>query len=209
VNIQKVNRFWQSANLFIAPILLVVLIYYRTSMSFYMFLLWLHLPFLMMHEIEEYVLAPMSFKEFFNLETPFGSGTDPDYPLDDGYVFQVNILIAWPVIILGAALANIAPWIGFSMMLFELTINNVMHTILFQTGKPKYNPGLITNSVLLLPLATITFITALHFFTWYDWVLSVVLGGALVGLLAHKTASRLSRSRSREETSTVQTSVTN
>jgi hypothetical protein len=199
LNIQKVNRFWQSANLFIAPILLVILIYYRTSMSTYQFLLWLHLPFLMMHEIEEYVLAPMSFKEFFNLKTPFGSKTDPNYPLDEGYVFQVNILIAWPVVILGAFLANIAPWVGFSMMLFELTINNVMHTILFQTGKPKYNPGLITNCVLLLPLATITFITALHFFTWYDWVLSVVLGGALVGLLANKTRSRLAKSKSRED----------
>ncbi|MHB8893942.1 MAG: HXXEE domain-containing protein [Candidatus Geothermincolia bacterium] len=199
MNIQKVNRFWQSANLFIAPILLVILIYYRDSMSTYQFLLWLHLPFIMMHEIEEYVLSPVSFKEFFNLKTPFGSKTDPNYPLDEGYVFQVNIVIAWPVIILGAILANIAPWVGFSMMLFELTINNIMHTILFQTDKPKYNPGLITNSVLLLPLATITFITALHFFTWYDWVLSVVLGGMLVGLLAHKTASRLTKSKSRED----------
>lgn len=206
---QKVNRFWQSANLFIAPILLVILIYYRDSMSLYQFLLWLHLPFLMMHEIEEYVLSPLSFKEFFNLKTPFGSKTDPNYPLDEGYVFQVNILIAWPVIILGAALANIAPWIGFSMMLFELTINNIMHTVLFQTGKPKYNPGLITNSVLLLPLATVTFITALDFFTWYDWVLSAVVGGALVGLLAHKTTSRLSKSKSREDSLQVSEAVGN
>jgi hypothetical protein len=153
----------------------------------------------MMHEIEEYVLSPVSFKEFFNLKTRFGSRTDPDYPLDESYVFQVNILIAWPAVILGAILANIAPWVGFSMILFELTINNIMHTVLFQTGKPKYNPGLITNSVLLLPLATITFITALQFFTWYDWLLSVVLGGALMGLLAHKTASRVAGLKSRED----------
>ena len=193
MKMQKINRFWQSANLFIAPILLVILIYYRDSMSLYQFLLWLHLPFLMMHEIEEYVLSPLSFKQFFNLKTPFGSKTDPDFPLDEGYVFQVNIVIAWPMIILGAILANIAPWVGFSMMLFELTINNIMHTVLFQTGKPTYNPGLITNSVLLLPLATLTFIEAIHFFTWYDWVLSVVVGGVLVGLLAHKTTSRLAK----------------
>jgi hypothetical protein len=196
MNIQKVNRFWQSANLFIAPVLLVILIYLRDSMSYYQFLLWLHLPFLMIHEIEEYVLSPLSFKEFFNLKSPFGSKTDPNYPLDEGYVFQVNIVIAWPVIIIGAILANIAPWIGFSMMLFELTINNFMHTIGFQTGKPAYNPGLITNSVLLLPLATITFITALQFFDWYDWVLSAITGAALVGLLAFKTKSRLGKLKS-------------
>ena len=190
MNIQKVNRFWQSANLFIAPVLLVILIYYRGSMTFYQFLLWLHLPLLMIHEIEEYVLSPLSFKEFFNLKTPFGSGTDRNYPLDEGYVFQVNIIIAWPMVIIGAILANIAPWVGFSMMLFELTINNLMHTIIFQPDKPAYNPGLITNSVLLLPLGTVTILTALPFFQWYDWVFSVVAAALIVGLLAYKTTSR-------------------
>jgi hypothetical protein len=190
MNIQKVNRFWQSANLFIAPVLLVILIYFRDSMTFYQFLLWLHLPFLMIHEIEEYVLSPLSFKEFFNLKTPFGSRTDRNYPLDEGYVFQVNIVIAWPAVIIGAILANIAPWVGFSMMLFELTINNLMHTIIFQPDKPTYNPGLITNSVLLLPLGTVTFLTALPAFHWYDWVFSVVGGAVVVGLLAYKTTSR-------------------
>jgi len=190
MNIQKVNRFWQSANLFIAPVLLVILIYFRDYMTFYQFLLWLHLPFLMFHEIEEYVLSPLSFKEFFNLKTPFGSGTDRNYPLDEGYVFQVNIIIAWPMVIIGAILANIAPWVGFSMILFELTINNLMHTIIFQPEKPAYNPGLITNSFLLLPLGTVTFLTALPFFQWYDWVFSVVAGALIVGLLAYKTTSR-------------------
>ena len=190
MNIQKVNRFWQSANLFIAPVLLVILIYYRNSMTFYQFLLWLHLPFLMIHEIEEYVLSPLSFKEFFNLKTPFGSKTDRNYPLDEGYVFQVNILIAWPMVILGAILYDIAPWVGFAMMLFELLINNLMHTIIFQPDKPIYNPGLITNSVLLLPLGTLTFLTALPFFHWYDWVLSAVSAAVIMGLLAYKTTSR-------------------
>ena len=190
MNIQKVNRFWQSANLFIAPVLLVILIYYRNSMTFYQFLLWLHLPFLMIHEIEEYVLSPLSFKEFFNLKTPFGSKTDRNYPLDEGYVFQVNILIAWPMVILGAILFDIAPWVGFAMMLFELLINNLMHTIIFQPDNPIYNPGLITNSVLLLPLGTLTFLTALPFFHWYDWVLSAVSAAVIMGLLAYKTTSR-------------------
>jgi len=162
-------------------------------MTFYQFLLWLHLPLLMIHEIEEYVLSPLSFKEFFNLKTPFGSKTDPNYPLDEGYVFQVNILIAWPAIIIGAILFDIAPWVGFSMMLFEVTINNLMHTVIFQPDKPIYNPGLITNSVLLLPLGTVTFITALQFFNWYDWVFSIILGGVVVGLLAFKTTSRVGK----------------
>lgn len=72
-----------------------------------------------------------------------------------------------------------------------------MHTIIFQPEKPVYNPGLITNSVFLLPLGTITFITALQFFHWYDWIFSIILGTAVVGLLAFKTTSRLGKLKHR------------
>jgi hypothetical protein len=193
MNYRKINRFWQSATLLLAPILIVLLIWLRPAMEPYQWLLWLHLPLLMLHEAEEYVLAPMSFKEFLNLKTFVGSKTDPDYPLDEAYVFQVNILIAWPVVILGAILAPVAPWLGFSMIWFELVINNIMHTILFQGDKPAYNPGLITNSFLLLPYGTWTLLTAVGFFTPLDWVLSVVTGAAIVGYFATKTRGRLAQ----------------
>ena len=193
MNYRKINRLWQSATLFLAPILIVLLIWLRPSMDAYQWLLWLHLPLLMLHEAEEYVLSPMSFKEFFNLKTFAGSKTDPDFPLDEGYVFQVNIMIAWPVVILGAILAPVAPWLGFSMIWFELIVNNIMHTILFQGAKPSYNPGLITNSFLLLPYGTWTLLTAVGFFTPLDWVLSVVAGAAVVAFFATKTRGRLAQ----------------
>ncbi len=134
MNYRAVNRIWQSATLFLAPPLIVLLVWFRPAMDLYQWLLCLHLPLLMLHEAEEYVLAPTGFKEFFNLKTPFGSETDPDFPLDDAYVFQVNILIAYPIVILGAILAGVAPWLGFSMIWFELIINNATHTILFQAS---------------------------------------------------------------------------
>ena len=189
----KIDCLWQSATLLIAPPLIVVLIWLRPGMDEYQWLLWLHLPLLMLHEAEEYVLAPMSFKEFFNLKTFAGSHTDPNYPLDDGYVFQVNIVLAWPVIILGALLAPVAPWLGFSMIWFELIVNNIMHTVLFQGAKPSYNPGLITNSFLLLPYATWTLIVAAGFFTPMDWILSVVVGLGIVAFFATKTRGRIDR----------------
>lgn len=193
MNFHTVNRYWQSSTLFIAPILIVVLIWFRPSMEPYQWLMWLHLPLLMLHEAEEYVLAPMSFQQFFNLKTAFGSGTDPDYPLDDSYVFQVNIVLAWPVIILGAILAPVAPWLGFSMIWFELVINNVMHTILFQGDKPTYNPGLVTNCLLLLPFGTWTLLTAAGFFTPLDWALSIILGLGIAAFFGTKTRGRLAR----------------
>ena len=191
MNYRAVNRIWQSATLFIAPLLVVLLVWYRHDLTLYQWLLCLHLPLLMFHESEEYVLSPLSFKEFFNLKSPFGSKTDPDFPLDDAYVFQVNIVIAYPVVILGALLATAAPWIGFSMIWFELIVNNAMHTILFQTARPRYNPGLITNSFLLLPYGMITLLVAAGFFTPLDWVLSVVIGVGVAAALGMKTRGRL------------------
>ncbi len=190
---RKINRFWQSATLFLAPPIIVLLIWFRSSMDAYQWLLCLHLPLLMLHEAEEYVLAPTSFKEFFNLQSPMGTKSDPDFPLDEGYVFQVNLMIAWPMVILGAILAPVAPWLGFSMIWFELILNNVMHTILFQGAKPTYNPGMITNSFLLLPYGTWTLLTAVGFFTPLDWALSVVVGVLIAGMLAMKTRGRLTR----------------
>ena len=195
MNYQKINRFWQSATLFLAPPLIALLIWFQPSMQPYQWLLWLHLPLLMLHEAEEYVLAPTSFKEFFNLKSPMGTQTDANFPLDEGYVFQVNLMIAWPMVILGALLAPVAPWLGFSMIWFELIINNVMHTILFQGAKPTYNPGLVTNSFLLLPYGTWTLLTAASFFTPLDWVLSAVVGLAISALLANKTRGRLARAK--------------
>lgn len=52
---------------------------------------------------------------------------------------------------------------------------------------------MITNSLLLLPLGTVTFITAIGFFTWQDWIFSIILGAVICGLLAMKTRSRLAR----------------
>lgn len=195
MNYRAVNRFWQSATLFLAPPLIVLLFWFRPAMDLYQWLLCLHLPLLMLHEAEEYVLAPLGFKEFFNLKSPFGSKTDPNFPLDDGYVFQVNIVIAYPVVILGALLAGVAPWLGFSMIWFELIINNATHTILFQGEKPSYNPGLITNSFLLLPYGMFTLLVATESFTPLDWVLSLVIGIGVSAALGIKTRRRLAASK--------------
>jgi len=191
MNYRAANRIWQSATLFLAPLLVVLLIWFKSAMNPYQWLLCLHLPLLMFHEAEEYVLAPLSFKEFFNLKGPFGSKTDPNFPLDDAYVFQVNVVIAYPIVILGALLANVAPWLGFSMIWFELIINNAMHTIIFQPAKPSYNPGLITNSFLLLPYGMVTLLVAAGFFTPLDWALSLIVGVGVSAALGIKTRGRL------------------
>lgn len=178
-------------NLLLVPILLTLLILFKERMTLWMWLMALHLPILMIHEVEEYVLSPEGFKEFINKRSPLGTGSDSDFPLDEGYIFQVNIIIAWPVIILGAALANIAPWVGMSMIWFQIIVNNLMHTIGFQKGKPTYNPGLITNCLIIVPFCVYAIYQAYGFFRWYDWVLSLLLGVGIIAFLMKKTFGRL------------------
>ncbi len=192
MDFRKINHLWQSLVLLLAPILLTLLVLFRTEMSPWMWMLALHLPLLMIHEAEEYVLAPMSFKEFFNTKSPLGSGHDTEFPLDEGYVFQVNIVLAWPIVIIGALTADIAPWVGMSMIWFEIILNNIMHTVFFQGGKkPTYNPGLVTNSFVLVPYCIVVIVMAAGFFLWSDWALSLVLGAGIAVLLASKTRGRL------------------
>jgi hypothetical protein len=189
-------------NLLLVPILLTLLILFKERMTLWMWLMALHLPILMIHEVEEYVLSPEGFKEFINKRSPLGTGSDSDFPLDEGYIFQVNIIIAWPVIILGAALANIAPWVGMSMIWFQIIVNNLMHTIGFQKGKPTYNPGLITNCLIIVPFCVYAIYQAYGFFRWYDWVLSLLLGVGITALLMKKTFGRLAAHRARTQSST-------
>ena len=193
----RINHFWQSTNLLVAPILLTLLILFKDHMTLWIWLMAIHLPILMIHEIEEYVLAPEGFKEFINKRSPLGTGNDPDYPLDEAYVFQVNILIAWPLIILGAVLANVAPWVGMSMIWFQIIINNVMHTVGFQQGKPTYNPGLLTNCLIIVPYCVYVIYQAVGFFSWYDWGMSLLLGVGVTALLMKKTFGRLAAYKAR------------
>ena len=79
------------------------------------------------------------------------------------------------------------------MIWFELVINNFMHTIMFQGAKPSYNPGLVTNSFLLLPYGMITLLVAAGFCTPLDWGLSLVLGLGVAAGLGLKTRGRLAK----------------
>ena len=181
MDFRKINRFWQSLTLLLGPIAITLLIIFKGGMSLWIWLLWLHLPLLWFHEAEEYVFAPMDFVTFVNLKTVLGSGTDPDQPVSQGYTFLVNVGTFWLLIILGALLGNIAPWLGMSVVVAQLVMNGLTHTIVFQGRKPSYNPGLLTTSILLIPYCIVMIVVAASFFAWWDWVLSVTLG---IGLFA-------------------------
>ena len=195
----RANVAWQvTGGCLLAPILVTVLVTARLQewdIPTYTWLLWLQLPIFMLHEFEEYVL-PGGFKSFFNHDTVFAS-PEPgnNTPLSDGYVFFVNIVTVWGWAILGALLAPVAPWVGFGLVLWNVAINCVQHTVIFQIRHEGYNPGLITTMLLLLPFSTFIIIYVIQngVLSPIDWVLAAVLGIGVVIAMAAVTASKRKR----------------
>jgi hypothetical protein len=84
----------------------------------------------MIHEFEEYVL-PGGFKEFVNSKTLVAMVPPVEnVPLNEPYMFAINICF-WVWVIVGALLANIAPWVGLGPVMFQILINNFTHTFVF------------------------------------------------------------------------------
>ncbi len=183
----KINWFWQNSTGVLAPVLLTLLVLRLSSeptISWFEWLLWLHLPLVMFHEFEEYVL-PGGFRQFFNNYTALSlDPPSPNYPLDERKVFVINIGV-WVWIILGAIFANTAPWIGVSAVIFQI-MNAVAHTFVMATKRSGHNPGLITTVFLLTPYIVVALWVSITqgILGPVDWIISCVVGlGSIVALI--------------------------
>ncbi|MCX6699535.1 MAG: HXXEE domain-containing protein [Methanomicrobiales archaeon] len=191
----KLNTAWQLIGAFTAPVLftlLAILFFTSPALNMYQWLLWLHLPVIMIHEFEEYT-APGGFKHFINTKTILATGDNrEDVPLNEPYIFLVNPLLIWPWVIIGAVFYAI-PWIGFAAILFQFAINNLQHVITFQLKNRGYNPGLFTTMLLLIPYCVVVawYVIAHNVMTGTDWVLSFILFGVILGVLLTITHSRM------------------
>lgn len=193
---KKINKLWQLAGGgLLAPTILVLMIcrwITDPNLDKYQWLLLLHLPILMIHEYEEYIL-PGGFKEFLNSRSPLAPKTlKEDVPLSEPYIFFVNIIILWLWIILGVVFAKTIPWIGVGPILLQLLINNITHTIAFQTKQKGYNPGLITTIFLLMPYSTLViwYIIKYNVLTQSDWVCGLASGLIVPVILFSITMTR-------------------
>jgi hypothetical protein len=191
----KLNTVWQLIGAFTAPVLftlLAILFFTYPALNMYQWLLWLHLPVIMIHEFEEYT-APGGFKHFINTKTILATGDNQeDVPLNEPYIFLVNPLLIWPWVIIGAVFYTI-PWIGFAAIMFQFAINNLQHIITFQLKNRGYNPGMFTTMLLLIPYCVIVtwYVIAYNVMTGTDWVLSFILFGLIMGVLLTITHSRM------------------
>jgi hypothetical protein len=186
---KNLNTLWQLTGAFVAPVLFTFLfIQYGTNpgLNMYQWLLWLHLPIIMIHEFEEYIF-PGGFKNFFNTRTIFSPDEiKEETPVSEAYIFFVNPVLIWPWAIIGAVFYTL-PWIGFSLIIFQFVINNVQHAVLFQLKHKGYNPGLFTTLFVLIPYCTLVmwYVIANNILTTSDWIFSfLVCAGVVVTLMA-------------------------
>lgn len=189
------NNVWQRLGIFLGPILITIFIgikFTDLNFSWLAFLFWIHLPLIMIHETEEYVLSPISFEKFANYYTILSKDPpEENSPLSPAYKLFVNMSI-WIWAILGGLLVIIAPWVGIGLIIFQLLINGIQHTIIFQIKKPGYNPGFITTWLVLNPYCVLTIFYALniHALSSIEWILALILGVGFIGILLAKTNSK-------------------
>lgn len=175
----KVNVIWQLSSGVLASALMTLLFLRlpdQYTSNLFGWLLWFHLPLLMFHEFEEYVL-PGGFKHFFNTYTPFSKETPQENsPINERKIFIIN-MSTWIWIIVGALLVETTPWIGTGAMIFQL-VNVAAHLYLAQLIKPGYNPGLITTLFLLIPYIVILtwVILTQNILSPLEWIYALALG---------------------------------
>jgi hypothetical protein len=193
----QLNRLWQTTGGLLAPLILTLLIIQKftdPNLNLYPWLMWLHVPLLFLHQYEEYVITPDGFKKFANTHTLLSlNPPQEDAPLDEAMIFQIN-MIAWAWAIAGALLAEVAPWVGAGLLILQILINVITHSVVFQLRRKAYNPGLATTLVLFVPYITFVFwiVVTSKLFSQLDWILTFVLG---VGMAAQLPLWSLSRIR--------------
>ncbi len=135
---------WSRAGLPLAIVLLLLAPLLLNAMSSAVFLTYLLLPIYMIHQYEEH--AHGKFKDFVNALLAHGQEKITDVP-----IFWVNIVGVWAVDLVALyGAAYIYPPLGL-IAAYPAVVNGLLH-VLMTVRQRRYNPGLWTSILLLLPV---------------------------------------------------------
>ncbi|MHA1728569.1 MAG: HXXEE domain-containing protein [Promethearchaeota archaeon] len=178
MKLEKINIIWPKIGGFLALLITITMIILWISdnaISVLVIMYWLNLAILMFHEFEEYVF-PGGFKTFINTKTVL-SLPEPNKlgPISEGVIIVINLGI-WVVFIIAALLATIAPWLGLSMVIFNI-VNIVGHLLIFQKKVRGYNPGMIT-AILMIPFLIFVFVIVINqdLITPLEYIVAGIIG---------------------------------
>lgn len=145
-----IKRDWAKAGLLISIFLFIFLFAFVKDTDFILFLLLLQTPLYMLHETEEYIF-PGGFGKFFNMDIM--KFETPDKPLDENFIFYVNIILVWIILptfgLLAANNLQYGLWIPYFSFFAGLS-----HIALGIKARKRYNPGLVVSLLLNIPVGT-------------------------------------------------------
>ena len=118
------------------------------EVDFVIFILLLQTPLYMLHETEEYVF-PGGFAKFFNTKI-FKLETE-DQPLDENFIFLVNVILVWILLPTCGLLAINDYDFGLWIPYFSI-FAGVNHIALGIKAGQFYNPGLFISLTINIPV---------------------------------------------------------
>ena len=152
MNISEYMRWlkkdWAKVGVILSIFLFVMLFVFVRKVDFVVFVLLLQTPLYMLHQSEEYIF-PGGFGKFFNTKI-FNLETE-DKPLDENFIFYVNVILIWIVLPIFGLLSMLKYSWGLWLPYFSL-FAGVAHVALALKAKKRYNPGLLVSLFINIPI---------------------------------------------------------
>ncbi|MBT3240898.1 MAG: HXXEE domain-containing protein [Chloroflexi bacterium] len=146
--IKWLKKEWAKVGVILSIYLFVMLFVFVRKYDFVVFVLLLQTPLYMLHQSEEYIF-PGGFGKFFNTKI-FNLETE-DKPLDENFIFYVNVILIWIVLPIFGLLSMLNYSLGLWLPYFSL-FAGVAHVALALKAKKLYNPGLLVSLFINIPI---------------------------------------------------------
>ena len=142
------KKEWAKVGVILAIYLFVMLIVFVRKVDFVVFVLLLQTPIYMLHQTEEYIF-PGGFGKFFNTKI-FNLETE-DEPLDENFIFYVNVILIWIVLPVFGLLSTLNYGFGLWLPYFSF-FAGIAHVALGIKARKLYNPGLMVSLFINIPV---------------------------------------------------------
>lgn len=145
---QWLKKEWAKVGFILSIFLLIFLFVFVRNSDFVIFILLLQTPLYMLHQTEEYIF-PGGFGKYFNTRI-FKLETE-DKPMDENFIFFVNIILIWIALPLFGLLSTLDYRLGLWIPYFSF-FAGISHIVLAIKAKKLYSPGLIVSLLINIPV---------------------------------------------------------
>jgi len=145
---QWLKKEWAKVGFILSIFLLVFLFVFVRNSDFVIFILLLQTPLYMLHQSEEYIF-PGGFGKYFNTKI-FKLETENE-PMDENFIFFVNIILIWIALPLFGLLSTIDYKFGLWIPYFSF-FAGIAHIALAIKAQKIYSPGLIVSLLVNIPV---------------------------------------------------------